>query len=116
MSEQLQREYQAKCGAVAGYEDELAAAGVESVYELRLRIDGLEAKARLLAAENACYARSHAELLKQLTLLVDSIEDAGGHDENGDVFDVFPACSAIEVAESFLARLELSQKGTENKR
>jgi hypothetical protein len=43
---------------------------------------------------------SHAELMEQLTLLVDSIEDGGGHDENGDVFHIQPACEALERAQA----------------
>jgi HPt (histidine-containing phosphotransfer) domain-containing protein len=43
---------------------------------------------------------SHGELLQNLQSLVDAIEDAGGHDENGDVFDIEDACKAIKRAES----------------
>ncbi len=34
-----------------------------------------------------------------LSNLVDSIEDAGGHDENGDVFDIREACAALAATE-----------------
>lgn len=38
------------------------------------------------------------ELYEALINLVDSIEDAGGHDENGDVFDIREACAALAKA------------------
>jgi hypothetical protein len=39
-----------------------------------------------------------ALLLDALVELVDAIEDGGGHDENGDVFDIRKACAAIDIA------------------
>ena len=45
---------------------------------------------RLAAAE----LRADA-LMEALSELVNGIEDAGGRDENGDVFDVWKACEAL---------------------
>jgi hypothetical protein len=36
------------------------------------------------------------DLERALGSLVDSIEDAGGHDENGDVFDISEACDLLD--------------------
>ena len=41
----------------------------------------------------------NAELLEALVELVDGIEDGGGYDGNGDVFDIRKACAAIDRAE-----------------
>ena len=44
-------------------------------------------------------ARQVEELREALINLVDTIEDAGGHDENGDVFDIREACAILDKTE-----------------
>jgi len=39
-------------------------------------------------------------LYEALSELVDGIEDGGGHDGNGDVFDIAKACAAIALYEA----------------
>jgi len=44
-------------------------------------------------------SRQVEELRIALINLVDSIEDTGGHDENGDVFDIREACAILDKTE-----------------
>jgi len=46
--------------------------------------------------------KENAALYSALSDLVDGIEDAGGHDENGDVFAIEDAVSALEMHEKRL--------------
>jgi hypothetical protein len=56
-----------------------------------------EAMSRLSQLE-----KENAALYSALSDLVDGIEDAGGHDENGDVFVIEDAVAALEMHEKRL--------------
>lgn len=64
--------------------------GLRFLREQKVYREELMANAHLLAASPSLY--------QALVNLVDSIEDAGGHDENGDVFDIREACAALAKA------------------
>ena len=71
--------------------EELYAASLARESKLLDENDALETK--LAALQQVVEQMQNA-----LSELVDGIEGAGGHDENGDVFDIGPACTALAAA------------------